>query len=117
MKRNKKKAEELEDLGWDALGSPEQNLGGDTSAAEEHFRKPLSYNPGLADAFNGLGTVFYRYQGFAKAEAMYRTALEKAHADLGSDKPRAYTWWGTFTCPKSCCMGRRSPTTYGMGPT
>jgi tetratricopeptide (TPR) repeat protein len=94
MRRNKKKAEELEDLGWDALGSPEQNLGGDTSAAEEYFRKALSYNPDLADAFNGLGTVFYRYQRFAEAEAMCRTALEKARADLGSDKPRAYTWWG-----------------------
>jgi tetratricopeptide (TPR) repeat protein len=109
MKRNKKKAEELEDLGWDALGSPELNLGGDTSAAEEYFRRALSYNPDLADAFNGLGTVFYRYQRFAEAEAMYRTALEKARADLGSDKPRAYTWWGDLYLPQVVLHGTAKP--------
>jgi tetratricopeptide (TPR) repeat protein len=97
MRRNKKKAEELEADGWDALGIPEVNLGGNLSAAEDYFRKALIYDPDLADAFNGLGTVFYRHQRLAEAEAMYRTALEKARHDLGSDKPRACNWWGDIS--------------------
>lgn len=92
--RKRKKAEKLEDLGWDALGFPEPALGGNTSAAEDYFRQALAYDPDLADAYNGLGTVLYMHRRFAEAEAMYRTALEKARAELGSDKPRAYTWWG-----------------------
>ncbi len=90
----KEKAEGLEELGWEALGFPEPNARGDIAAAEDYFRQALGMDPELADAYNGLGTVFYLQQRFAEAEAMYRTAFEKARVELATDKPRAYEWWG-----------------------
>ena len=81
-RQNREKAEELEELGWDALGFPEPSAGGNTQTAEEYFRKALTYDPDLADAYNGLGTAFYLQKRFAEAEAMYRTALQKARTQL-----------------------------------
>jgi tetratricopeptide (TPR) repeat protein len=95
--RKKKKAEGLEDLGWEALGFPEPSARGNIAAAEDYFRQALAMDPELADAYNGLGTAFYLQQRFAEAEAMYRTAFEKARVELATDKPRAYEWWGNVS--------------------
>ncbi len=92
--RARRKAEDLEDLGWEALGFPEPSRGESIWVAEEYFRKALAIYPDLADAYNGLGTVSYLQGRYAEAEAMYRTALEKARARLGTDRPRAFSWWG-----------------------
>ena len=92
--RLREKAEELEALGWDALGFPEVGHVGDPDAAERFFREALHADPHLAEAYNGLGAVSLTRRRYAEAEAFYRTALDKARAELGTDKPQAFTWWG-----------------------
>jgi hypothetical protein len=38
--------------------------------------------------------AFAERKHYAEAEAMCRIALEKARAELGTDDPQAFTWWG-----------------------
>ncbi|MGO8787809.1 MAG: tetratricopeptide repeat protein [Terriglobia bacterium] len=95
--QNRKKAEDLEALGWEALEFPGPTLSSGMHSAEDYFRQALAHDPDLADAYNGLGTVFYSSHRLAEAEAMFRTAFEKARAELGTDKPQAFTWWGEIS--------------------
>ncbi len=92
--RTRRKAEDLAYSGWDALGASDSISGKEVQAAEKFFREALIVDPDLADAFNGLGNVLERSERLAEAEAMYRTALEKARVELGTDMVRAHSWWG-----------------------
>ncbi|MFQ5927172.1 MAG: tetratricopeptide repeat protein, partial [Terriglobia bacterium] len=91
------KALDISDAGWDTLGIPEAGLDGDPIKAEQLFRRALEIDPDLADAYNGLGNILWDRERYAEAEAMYRTALEKARAELGGDGIHDYTWWGRYS--------------------
>ena len=95
--RAKETAQDLEDRGWEALGFPEPSPGRNAKIAEGYFRQALAIDPDLADPYNGLGNVLFARGRYAEAEAMYRKALEKARAELGSDTPPSYAWWGDIS--------------------
>lgn len=92
--RNRKRAEEWEERGWEALGFPEPGVNADLPLAEHYFRKALEIDPDVVDAYNGLGISHYLHGRYAEAEAMYRTALEKARSELGSERVGDFAWWG-----------------------
>lgn len=89
----KREALDLSDDGWEVLERRGMGLRANIRDAENLFRKALQQDPSLADAYNGLGNTLYDRGRFAEAQAMYRTGLEKARAELGSDGIYDYAWW------------------------
>jgi len=81
---------EAQDLvydGWDLYSR-------DPRGAKECFDEALELDPDLADAYNGLAGLAADKKRFEEAEALYRTAYEKARAELGTEDPKAFAWWG-----------------------
>jgi tetratricopeptide (TPR) repeat protein len=81
---------EAQDLvydGWDLYSR-------DPRGAKECFEEALELDPDLADAYNGLAGLAADNKRFEEAEALYRTAFEKARAALGTEDPQAFAWWG-----------------------
>ena len=79
------KAQDLVYDGWDRMNA------GDGRAARRMFDQALALDPGQPDALNGLAAL---EDDPAKAEGLYRRALEAARARLGTDDPGAFMWWG-----------------------
>ena len=81
------KAQDLVYDGWDLYSH-------DPGGAKECFEEALELDPDLADAYNGLAGLAADKKRFEEAEALYRTAYEKARAALGTEDPKAFAWWG-----------------------
>jgi len=83
----KGEAQDLVYDGWDLYSH-------DPRGAKECFEEALELDPDLADAYNGLAGLAADKKRFEGAEALYRTAYEKARAELGTEDPKAFAWWG-----------------------
>lgn len=94
QKPQKGKARDLVYYGWKTLDSAGLPFAGALKAAELIFNQALALNPEFADAYNGLAIVRYEREQYLVAETMCRTTLEKARADLGTEDPDAFAWWG-----------------------
>ena len=70
---------------------------GTLKAAEQIFNEAVAIDPELADAYKGLACIRYERSQYPEAEAMCRVALEKARAELRTDEPAAFTWWGDLS--------------------
>jgi len=70
-------AQDLAYDGWDLYSH-------DPRGAKESFEEALELDPDLADAYNGLAGLAADKKRFEEAEALYRTAYEKARAELGT---------------------------------
>jgi tetratricopeptide (TPR) repeat protein len=81
------RAQDLVYDGWDLYSS-------DPRGAKECFEEALELDPDLADAYNGLAWLAADKKRFEEAEALYRTAFEKARAALGTEDTKAFAWWG-----------------------
>jgi tetratricopeptide (TPR) repeat protein len=66
----------------------------DPRGAKECFREAIELAPDLADAYNGLAELARDEGRLKAAEALYRTAHEKAKSSLGTEDPKAFAWWG-----------------------
>jgi tetratricopeptide (TPR) repeat protein len=97
QKQRKERAQELVYDGWEALDSFDRPSAYTLRWAEEIFSRALAFDPELADAYNGLGSVRYERKRYTEAEAVCRIALEKARVELGTDDPQAFTWWGELS--------------------
>jgi tetratricopeptide (TPR) repeat protein len=64
----------------------------DLDEAQRHFEQALALDAQLADAHNGLAEVAALDLDDRGAETHYRSALELAKAQLGSDAPDAHDW-------------------------
>lgn len=73
--------------GWELFDS-------DLAEAKKCFKKAVSLDPELADAYNGLAEVAVARGDLASAEHHYLTAYEKAKASLGTEDKSAFAWWG-----------------------
>ena len=97
QRQRREKAQELVNDGWEALDRSEPPSPDAVKLAEEIFRRALAIDPELADAYNGLGSVHFERKRYVEAEAMCRIAVEKARAELGTDDPQVFTWWGELS--------------------
>ena len=66
---------------------------GELDAAEEQFRTALDADPWLADAYNGLAYVALERGQIETAEEHAQKAYEIARDTLGTESPKAYSWW------------------------
>jgi tetratricopeptide (TPR) repeat protein len=74
------KARDLVYDGWDLYSH-------DPRGARECFDEALELDPDLADAYNGLAGLAVDKKRFEEAEALYRTAYEKARAARSQGVP------------------------------
>jgi tetratricopeptide (TPR) repeat protein len=73
--------------GWELFAS-------DIAEANRCFKKAVSLDADLADAYNGLAEVAVAKGKLVVAERYYLTAYEKAKAFLGTEDKEAFAWWG-----------------------
>lgn len=97
QKQPGEKAQELIYDGWEVLEGSEPPSVEALKLAEEIFTRALGIDPNQSDAYNGLGSVHLERKRYVEAEAMCRIAVEKARAELGTDDPQAFTWWGELS--------------------
>lgn len=85
------KAQEIAFDGWEFMAS------GQINEAKKCFEKALRLDPDLGDAYNGLAEVALYKNKIAEAEKYYKTAYEKAKANLGTEDIKAFVWWGELS--------------------
>jgi tetratricopeptide (TPR) repeat protein len=73
--------------GWELLAS-------DIAEANRCFKKAVSLDADLADAYNGLAEVAFAKGKLVVAERYYLMAYENAKAFLGTEDKEAFAWWG-----------------------
>jgi tetratricopeptide (TPR) repeat protein len=72
-------------------------MASDPKEAEKCFKRALKLDPDLPDAYNGLAEVALSGGRIKEAEQFYKTAYEKARQRLGTEDPKAYTWWADIS--------------------
>lgn len=86
------------------LGTEEATL-----KAKDLFKQALAIDPGLAEAYVGMGTFYYRSNSSPQALAMYELALELDPGSVPARRGMVMIYWAVAEFEKGLALAGSSP--------